>query len=106
MKVKIGPYPTHRWYHNFLYKLGIKNEPKVSVHIDEVCCPKNRFLGGIDYFVVSDPVFVKAFLFILKIFISKSFDELIRPCLNGFIEIDQLPVCIGHDGMVDSFIVV
>ncbi len=35
MKVKIGPYPTHRWYHNFLYKLGIKNEPKVSVHIDD-----------------------------------------------------------------------
>jgi len=35
MKVKIGKYPTHRWYHNFLYKLGIKNEPKVSVHIDD-----------------------------------------------------------------------
>ena len=35
MKIKIGPYPKHRWYHNFLYKLGIKNEPKVSVHIDD-----------------------------------------------------------------------
>ena len=35
MKVKIGNYPKHRWYHNFLYKLGIKNEPKVSVHIDD-----------------------------------------------------------------------
>ena len=35
MKIKIGNYPTHRWYHNFLYKLGIKNEPKVSVHIDD-----------------------------------------------------------------------
>ena len=35
MKVKISGYPTHRWYHNFLYKLGIKNEQKVSVHIDD-----------------------------------------------------------------------
>ena len=36
MKIKIGKYPTHRWYHNFLYeKFGIGNEPKVSVHIDE-----------------------------------------------------------------------
>ena len=34
MKVKIGNHPTHRWYHNFLYKLGIKNEQKVSVRID------------------------------------------------------------------------
>ena len=35
MKVKIGKYPTHRWYHNFLYeKLGIKNEPKISVQVD------------------------------------------------------------------------
>jgi hypothetical protein len=36
MKIKIGKYPTHRWYHNFLYeKFGIGNEPKVSVHIDD-----------------------------------------------------------------------
>ena len=36
MKVKIGSYPKHRWYHNFLYEtLGVKNEPKVSVHIDD-----------------------------------------------------------------------
>jgi len=35
MKVKIGPYPTYRWYHYYLYKLGIKNEPKISVHIDD-----------------------------------------------------------------------
>ena len=34
MKIKIGKYPKHRWYHNFLYKLGIKNEQKVSVRID------------------------------------------------------------------------
>ena len=34
MKIKISKYPTHRWYHNFLYKLGIKNEQKVSVRID------------------------------------------------------------------------
>ena len=35
MKVKISNYPTHRWYHNFLYeKFGICNEQKVSVHID------------------------------------------------------------------------
>ena len=34
MKVKIGKHPTHRWYHNFLYKLGIKNEQNVSVRID------------------------------------------------------------------------
>ena len=36
MKVKIGPYPTHRWYHNWLFeKLGWKSEQKVSVRIDE-----------------------------------------------------------------------
>jgi len=36
MKIKIGPYSKHRWYHNFLYeKFGIGNEPKVSVHIDD-----------------------------------------------------------------------
>ena len=36
MKIKIGKYPKHRWYHNFLYeKFGIRNEPKVSVHIDD-----------------------------------------------------------------------
>ena len=35
MFVKIGTYPTHRWYHNYLYKLGIKIEPKVSVRIDD-----------------------------------------------------------------------
>ena len=34
MKVKISGYAKHRWYHNFLYKLGIKNEQKVSVRID------------------------------------------------------------------------
>ena len=35
MFVKIGPYPTYRWYHYYLYKLGIKIEPKVSVRIDD-----------------------------------------------------------------------
>lgn len=36
MKVKIGPYPKHRWYHNFLYtKFGIKNDQRVSIHIDK-----------------------------------------------------------------------
>ena len=35
MKVRIGPYRTHRWYHNFLYKFGIKNEQRVSVRIDK-----------------------------------------------------------------------
>ena len=36
MKVKIGGYPEHRWYHNWLFeKFGITNEPKVSVHIDD-----------------------------------------------------------------------
>ena len=35
MKVKIGKYPKHRWYHNFLYEtLGIKNDQNVSVRID------------------------------------------------------------------------
>ena len=35
MKIKIGKYPKHRWYHNFLYEtLGFKNEQKVSVRID------------------------------------------------------------------------
>ena len=33
---QVDQYPTHRWYHNFLYeKFGIGNEPKVSVHIDD-----------------------------------------------------------------------
>ena len=35
MKINIGPYPKHRWYHNFLYKLGIENKQKTSVHIDD-----------------------------------------------------------------------
>ena len=36
MKINIGPYPAHRWYHNFLYeRFGIGNDPKVSVHIDD-----------------------------------------------------------------------
>lgn len=36
MKVKIGKYPKHRWYHNWLFeKFGIKNEQKVSVRIDK-----------------------------------------------------------------------
>ena len=35
MKVEISNYPTHRWYHNFLYNtFVIKNEQKVSVQID------------------------------------------------------------------------
>lgn len=35
MKVKIGKYPKHRWYHNWLFeKLGWKNENKVKVRID------------------------------------------------------------------------
>ena len=34
MKIKIGPYPEYRWYHYYLHKLGIKNETKISVHID------------------------------------------------------------------------
>lgn len=35
MKVNIGPYPTHRWYHNYLYKwFGYSPQQKVSVRID------------------------------------------------------------------------
>mgnify|MGYP003673633038 CR=1 FL=1 len=34
MKVKIGNYPKHRFYHNWLYALGWTNEEKVSVRID------------------------------------------------------------------------
>ena len=36
MKVSIGKYPQHRFYHNWLYNIfGIMNEPKVSVKIDK-----------------------------------------------------------------------
>lgn len=36
MKIKIGNYPTHRWYHNWLYdKFGYSPKPKMSVKIDE-----------------------------------------------------------------------
>lgn len=36
MKVKIGKYPTHRFYHNWLYKLfGWSPKEKISVHIDK-----------------------------------------------------------------------
>ena len=48
MKIKIGKYPTHRWYHNYLFWLSekiasargkdwnhLRNEQKVSVHIDD-----------------------------------------------------------------------
>ena len=36
MVVNITKYPTHRWYHNFLYNVfGYKNEPTVYVQIDE-----------------------------------------------------------------------
>jgi len=36
MKVKIGKYPKHRWYSNFLYeKFGWRNEPTIKVKIDE-----------------------------------------------------------------------
>ena len=36
MRVKIGKYPTHRWYHNWLFdKFGYVVEPKISVHIDD-----------------------------------------------------------------------
>ena len=36
MKVKIGPFPIWRWYHNWLYeKFDYKPEQKVSVHIDK-----------------------------------------------------------------------
>jgi hypothetical protein len=34
MKVKIGKYPKHRFYHNWLYALGWTNQEKVSVRID------------------------------------------------------------------------
>jgi len=35
MRVKIGTYPTHRFYHNWLYNaFGCRNDPKVSVRID------------------------------------------------------------------------
>ena len=34
MKVKIGKYPKHRFYHNWLHYFGWKNEAKVKVHID------------------------------------------------------------------------
>ena len=35
MKVKIGPYPPHRWYHNWLYeKFDYSPKQKVDVHID------------------------------------------------------------------------
>ena len=34
MKVKIGKYPQHRFYHNWLYALGWTNLEKVSVRID------------------------------------------------------------------------
>lgn len=35
MKVKIGKYPRHRWYHNYLYKwFGYEQKQPVSVHID------------------------------------------------------------------------
>ena len=34
MKVKISNYPAHRFYHNWLYKLGWKTETRVSVRID------------------------------------------------------------------------
>lgn len=34
MKVKIGNYPKHRFYHNWLYALGWTNDAKVSVRID------------------------------------------------------------------------
>ena len=34
MKVKIGNYPTHRFYHNWLYALGWTSQEKVSVRID------------------------------------------------------------------------
>ena len=34
MHVKIGNYPKHRFYHNWLYALGWTNDAKVSVRID------------------------------------------------------------------------
>ena len=36
MKVKIGKYPTWRWYHNYLYNwFGYSPEPTVKVKIDK-----------------------------------------------------------------------
>ena len=36
MKVKIGPYPNHRWYHNYLYDLfGYTSRQKTSIKIDK-----------------------------------------------------------------------
>tara|TARA_R110000823_G_scaffold78546_13_gene179030 strand:+ start:4634 stop:5221 length:588 start_codon:yes stop_codon:yes gene_type:complete len=48
MKVTMGKYPTHRWYHNYLFWLSdkiadvrgkdwdhLRNDQKVSVHIDD-----------------------------------------------------------------------
>jgi len=36
MKVKLGKYPTHRWYHNTLYKLfGYTPEQPTSIKIDK-----------------------------------------------------------------------
>lgn len=36
MKVKIGPYPKHRWYHNFLYaKFGYTAKQAIRVDIDK-----------------------------------------------------------------------
>jgi len=35
MKVEIGKYPTHRWYHNWVFeKLGLVNGQKIKVRID------------------------------------------------------------------------
>ena len=36
MRVKIGSYPKHRWYHNWLYdKFGYVSNQKMSIQIDE-----------------------------------------------------------------------
>ena len=36
MRVKIGSYPKHRWYHNWLYdKFGYVSNQKMSIEIDE-----------------------------------------------------------------------
>jgi len=36
MKVRIGSYPKHRWYHNWLYdKFGYVSNQKMSIQIDE-----------------------------------------------------------------------
>jgi hypothetical protein len=34
MKVKIGNYTKHRFYHNWLYAIGYSKQEKVAVHID------------------------------------------------------------------------